>query len=341
MMTERTTPAPRPSAPADRDLRERIAVVLAEADGWEYAEAHGLRTASASTQQHYDKLAAAVLAVLPSSASPAPRVTSHAYEGDGGPCSAEAYGQTCGAPRDAHQLDERPAPQCAEFVPDTPRAPGLCATCGDERRWHQPAPAPLPPEREAERRARYEAAFGPNMRLGLQDAELHDEPGAQRINEWITWITDAVMAVTDAEQAELRAKLAELEASGAVVCDAEGCAIPHTPGCPKNSSSLIRPVRYEVSVVPEDDINHDLYVLAVEDRGAGRWAVVRHRQCLGTDGTWDWESIPSEREDAWLDTHRFDLETALRLAEEAAPKVTVGGITAAEVAARAAEGSDH
>ncbi|MEU1800840.1 hypothetical protein [Streptomyces sp. NPDC019937] len=63
------------------------------------------------------------------------------------------------------------------------------------------------PVADAERRARYEAAFGPNMRLGLQDAELFDEPGAQRINEWITWITDAVMAVADAELGQVRAEL--------------------------------------------------------------------------------------------------------------------------------------
>ena len=37
-------------------------------------------------------------------------------------------------------------------------------------------------------------AFGPAMRLGLQGAELHDEPGAERIEEWITHITDWVVA---------------------------------------------------------------------------------------------------------------------------------------------------
>ncbi|MCP9209524.1 hypothetical protein [Streptomyces cucumeris] len=102
-------------------------------------------------------------------------VTSHAYEGDGGPCSAEAYGQTCGAPRDTHELDE------AREVSSV------------ERKM---------------RCARYEDAFGEAMRLGLQGAELYDEPGAQRINEWIKWITDAVMEVADSEQAELRTQLA-------------------------------------------------------------------------------------------------------------------------------------
>ncbi len=44
----------------------------------------------------------------------APRVTSHTYEGDGAPCTAEAYGETCGAPRDVHELDEGHAPLLPE-----------------------------------------------------------------------------------------------------------------------------------------------------------------------------------------------------------------------------------
>lgn len=31
---------------------------------------------------------------------------------------------------------------CPQFVPDEPRAPGLCATCGDSKTWHQNGPAP-------------------------------------------------------------------------------------------------------------------------------------------------------------------------------------------------------
>lgn len=95
-----------------------------------------------------------------------------------------------------------------------------------------------------------------------------------------------------------------------------------------------RVTRFEVSLPPEDDINHPFYTVAVEDRGNDRWAVVRHRQCLGTGGEWSWESIPSEREDEWLTAHRFDLDTALRLAVEAAPGVTVNGVTAAEALRR-------
>jgi hypothetical protein len=61
-------PASAPVSPAPADwiaLRDRVAVVLAEADGWEYAKGLGLRDMSESMQQHYDKLADAVVAVLP------------------------------------------------------------------------------------------------------------------------------------------------------------------------------------------------------------------------------------------------------------------------------------
>ena len=39
---------------------------------------------------------------------------------------------------------------------------------------------------------------------------------------------------------------------------------------------------------------------------------------------------PSGREDDWLATHRFDLDTALNLAKEAAPKLTTNGFTVAD-----------
>ncbi|MEU9792920.1 hypothetical protein AB0E27_20220 [Streptomyces sparsogenes] len=65
------------------------------------------------------KLLDAVLAcpIEPAPTSRVQRVTSHAYEGDGGACRAEAYGQTCGAPRDDHQLDE----DTSDAAPQTER----------------------------------------------------------------------------------------------------------------------------------------------------------------------------------------------------------------------------
>lgn len=92
----------------------------------------------------------------------------------------------------------------------------------------------------------------------------------------------------------------------------------------------VQATRYVVSCFPPDSEEGGHFNLAVEYRGRGLWAVTRHKQCLGTDGEWSWESIPSEREDEWLDSHRFDLDTALKLAKEHAPLVTVNGFTVAD-----------
>ncbi|MEV7034565.1 hypothetical protein AB0N99_30590 [Streptomyces sp. NPDC093272] len=86
--------------------------------------------------------------------------------------------------------------------------------------------------------------------------------------------------------------------------------------------------RYEVSVLPEDDINRSVFTINVENRGNDRWAVVRHQQCMNAKGEWSWERVPSEREDEWLDEHRFNRATALELAKWAAPQIVVNGHTA-------------
>jgi hypothetical protein len=98
---------------------------------------------------------------------------------------------------------------------------------------------------------------------------------------------------------------------------------------------IVQATRYTVNCLPEDGIDSHVFEITVEYRGADRWAVKRHSQCLAADGTWDYEMRPSEREDEWLDAHRFDLDTALHLAKEAAPKVTVNGITVTEALRRA------
>ncbi|HXM55361.1 MAG TPA: hypothetical protein VOB72_08220 [Candidatus Dormibacteraeota bacterium] len=93
---------------------------------------------------------------------------------------------------------------------------------------------------------------------------------------------------------------------------------------------------YTICALPEDDINHGSFAVKVAYRGRGLWAVVRHRYCLGRDGEWDYESMPSGRTDEWLAEHRFTEAEALRLAREAAPHIRVNGMTAAEVQAWAA-----
>lgn len=94
---------------------------------------------------------------------------------------------------------------------------------------------------------------------------------------------------------------------------------------------------YTVSALPEDNVNHSLFQITVAYRGRGLWAISRHRMCLGRDGEWDWESMPSERTDEWLADHRFPLHEALYFAAEELPKLTVNGLSAADVLARAGE----
>ena len=47
-------------------------------------------------------------------------------------------------------------------------------------------------------------AIGPTMLLGLQDAELFDEPGRERIRDWIKWISETVAALPADRAAVLR-----------------------------------------------------------------------------------------------------------------------------------------
>lgn len=69
---------------------------------------------------------------------------------------------------------------------------------------------------------RIKKTIGPNMLLGLQDAELHDEPGAQRIHEWVDWIANAVAPlVAD----EVRAEVDRIRAA---VTEGKSIGRPHT-----------------------------------------------------------------------------------------------------------------
>ncbi|MCZ4513509.1 hypothetical protein O3Q52_36260 [Streptomyces sp. ActVer] len=84
---------------------------------------------------------------------------------------------------------------------------------------------------------------------------------------------------------------------------------------------FIQATRYTVNLVPEAADPGDVYAITVEYRGDDRWAVLRHSLCLSADGRWDREHVPSEREDEWLDVHRFDLDTAKRLAAQQAADI--------------------
>ncbi|MEV6547942.1 hypothetical protein AB0M57_04440 [Streptomyces sp. NPDC051597] len=94
---------------------------------------------------------------------------------------------------------------------------------------------------------------------------------------------------------------------------------------------LVTVTRYEVSLLPEGHRARCHFTITVEHRGGASWAVLDGPFCLGLDGDWEYEPLPSNRTDEWISTHRFDLKTALELAKQAAPRVTVNGCTAAEV----------
>ena len=98
---------------------------------------------------------------------------------------------------------------------------------------------------------------------------------------------------------------------------------------------------YEVSIWPEDCSGMDsaMYCCSVTHSGYGNWSVRRgsassDAPVLGIDGQWHHERLPSERTKRELAEHRFDLETALKLAREMAPRVTINGQTAEEALAR-------
>jgi len=102
----------------------------------------------------------------------------------------------------------------------------------------------------------------------------------------------------------------------------------------------VQPTAYRVSLLSEGDVNFKFYVLTVEYRQEGQWAVTNGDACLGADGTWADGVKPYGRSDEWISAHRFDLDTALRLAQAAAPHVAVNGRTAAD-AYRLATGRRH
>lgn len=85
---------------------------------------------------------------------------------------------------------------------------------------------------------------------------------------------------------------------------------------------IITATEYTVSVLPLDDINGYHFSLVLTRATDGRWSVrqqVRRDFYLNAKGKWDQDPGP-ERSKKWVDAHRFDLETARRLAEAAAPR---------------------
>lgn len=99
---------------------------------------------------------------------------------------------------------------------------------------------------------------------------------------------------------------------------------------------------YSVNCLDGEHLDNHLFEVRVQYRGAGRYAVIRSGDlCLGADGTWDHGVKEYDRGDDWLNAHRFDLDTALRLAKEHAPLVTVNGHTVADAIAMRQKRADR
>lgn len=88
---------------------------------------------------------------------------------------------------------------------------------------------------------------------------------------------------------------------------------------------------YAVSCLPEDHDGYDSFAVLVEYWPGEGWFVRRSTRFLGGDGPWTFSDGTAK----WKASHRFDLDTALRLAREATATVTVNGLTVADVLARA------
>lgn len=110
-------------------------------------------------------------------------------------------------------------------------------------------------------------------------------------------------------------------------------------------TAVIAPVisRYSVCPLPEDSDWYSVFEITVERMrqrtGEVLWAVRRHQMCVNAAGDWGYESRPSEREDDWLADNRHDLETALRLAQEASGRLRINGKTIADILADRETGS--
>lgn len=99
-----------------------------------------------------------------------------------------------------------------------------------------------------------------------------------------------------------------------------------TGAAPASLYASIWATRYAVSCLPIDDINARYFTLHVEYRGDDQWAVMDGPFGLFADGRRDFEHLQGDR---------FDVLTALELARQQAPLMTVNGRTLDEALAQA------
>jgi hypothetical protein len=121
--------------------------------------------------------------------------------------------------------------------------------------------------------------------------------------------------------------------------EALGHPVP-PPGVPEPT---VLPTGYVVSCLPEGHDDRWTFTVQVRYRGRDRFAVEHGIRQYGSDGTWSYEpgwaedGSDEKAEEAWLAEHRFDHDTALRLAKELAPRLTYRGRAVADVLAEGAQ----
>lgn len=92
-----------------------------------------------------------------------------------------------------------------------------------------------------------------------------------------------------------------------------------------------------VSLLPADNINRDPWCVKVVWRGGDKYAVKFLSKVFNSDGEWEYEPIPSSREDDFIERTRFDYLTAYATACHHAPLIRINGMTAADVLAKAGD----
>lgn len=97
----------------------------------------------------------------------------------------------------------------------------------------------------------------------------------------------------------------------------------------------IQPGKYHVTALPEGHFDRFTWALTVEYTGNPhsdrKWAVRRNGWCLSRSGEWPYEPLPSERDEEWLEAHRFTLTEAKRAARRELPKLVVNGLTVQDI----------